>query len=111
MNTFTEWIQQQLDERDWKRSVLARQAGISESTLSNIMNGNRNAGMDAIVSIAKGFKLPPEIALRKAGIIPDVPDDDPQVKQIVDLARNLSPQKRREAASYLLWLFERRGDE
>jgi len=71
---FSEWLQIELDKRGLNQSQLAKMAGISRGTISNIMNENRGIGEDSLLSIAKGLKLPAITVLRAAGILPEEPE-------------------------------------
>lgn len=67
---FAEWLQEELDKRDWRQADLARYGGIATSMLSRVMTGERSPGPDTCVSIARAFRMPPEDVFRKAGLLP-----------------------------------------
>ena len=73
---FREWIEDQLRQRDWKQSDLARAAGIDTGFLSRILNGIDNAGIQTCTQIAKALVLPPDLVFTKAGLLPSKPQDD-----------------------------------
>jgi transcriptional regulator with XRE-family HTH domain len=70
MDNFSVWVLGKLDKKGWTSATLARQAGIHPGGLSHILNGNRNPTAKTISAIAQALDVPPEIALRKAGILP-----------------------------------------
>ena len=65
-NAFTRWLQDQLDERDWSQSELARQAGVSSAMISDVLSGNANPGWGFCKKVASALDLPPENVLRLA---------------------------------------------
>lgn len=74
MESFGEWLSEQLDERGWTQAELARRAYISQSTLNRIVNGMRQPGPDATQAIAKALGKPPAEVFRHAGLLPPVPE-------------------------------------
>lgn len=67
---FFDWIIQERDRRSWNDAELASAANISHSNLSLIMSGQRNITFDFCVGIARAFRVRPEEALYKAGLLP-----------------------------------------
>ena len=58
-NTFSQWILDQLDDRDWSQAELARRAGISRTAISDVISGNANAGYNLCsLHAAKALELP-----------------------------------------------------
>ena len=41
---FTEWLQNELNERGWNQADLAKTIGSPNATISRIMSGSRNIG-------------------------------------------------------------------
>lgn len=70
MNSFGVWIKQEIKDRGWTQSDLARNAHTSRGSISNIVLGKRSPGPDMCNAIARAFKYPPEFVFKKAGIIP-----------------------------------------
>jgi transcriptional regulator with XRE-family HTH domain len=50
-------IRQRRHELDWSQDVLAQQAGISKSFLSDLENGKRSVGADTLLEIARVLGL------------------------------------------------------
>lgn len=71
---FSTWLTGEMDKRGWNNSELARRAGLVPSTISMVISQQKNPGLDFCVGIALAFRLPPEIVLRKAGLLdPEMP--------------------------------------
>lgn len=67
---FSDWLSAEIKNSGLNQSELARQAGISRGAVSHLVNGTRQPGPDVCLSLAKALKLPPEVVLRAAGILP-----------------------------------------
>lgn len=72
LQTFGDWLLEQLKEHDINQSELARRAGLSRVAISDYISGKRkNPDPLALKSIAKALKLPVQVVFRQAGYIPD----------------------------------------
>jgi transcriptional regulator with XRE-family HTH domain len=101
METFTEWIEKSLTERNWRPADLARAAGIPDATLSRILSGQRNPGPDVCLAVAQAFKEPPEKVFRLAGLLPPLStSDNSTIQELIDLVRNMTPEDQREVLKY-----------
>lgn len=107
---FSEWLEQQLSLRNWRPADLARAAGLSNATITRILNGDRRAGPDMANAIALGLGLPPDLVFRRAGLLPPQPgpERDPTLQELLEIMRNLSPDERREVVDYALFRYRRR---
>lgn len=103
------WLVQELDRRGWSHNELARRAGMSQATVSSVLSGYRNAGTDFCVKVARTLDVAPEKVLRLAGILPSAPaSDDESLQELIELARNLSPEDRQEILEYVRFRYQRR---
>lgn len=89
MENFGDWLLKQLKDRNISQSELARLAGISKGTISNLINGTRGAGQDSLSAIAHALKLPPELVFEKAGILPTKPELSPIKRALIHLTQDL----------------------
>lgn len=110
-NGFADWLEEELSARAWKPADLARASRLSNATISRILNGDRNAGSDVALAIAKGLNLSADLVFRRAGLLPPQPgpERDPSFQEIAEIMRGMSPDERREVVDYALWRFRRRG--
>lgn len=76
MTEFNDWMQSEIDKRGWSMNQLARRAKISGAMVSLVMSEKREPGYEFCMAIAKGLAMPPEIVLRKAGLLPAIRDGD-----------------------------------
>jgi len=91
-DSFISWLDNELAERGWNKSQLADRAELGNQTIYAIMNGTRNAGIDACVGIARAFHILPEDVLRHAGLLPPLPPAVRNERAIVTLYRQLAPE-------------------
>jgi transcriptional regulator with XRE-family HTH domain len=112
-DTFVNYLDEELARRNWRPADLARAAGISTGSLSQIYSGARNPGPDIASAIAKAFGIPPDVVFRKAGLLPAQPgpERDPSFQEIVDIMRNMTADERAEIVAYAQWQFQRRRSD
>lgn len=89
METFAEWIEDELHKRAWKPADLAREAGIKDATLSRILSGTRNAGPDVCKGIARALDMSEETVFRRSGILSPLPPAVEEERELVRIFRTL----------------------
>ena len=99
---FPEWLQQQLDAKNWRVTDLANNAHISAAAVSRILNSQRNADTNTLLSFAEALNISPITIFRKAGLLPEggdhasfedwqylikqlTPDEEEEMRQIMEL--------------------------
>ena len=98
---FTDWLQEELDKREWNKADLARHIGFGESSISHIFVGIRKPGMGMCKAIAKEFGLPARVVYEKAGLLPKDVTIDPVTEEVVYIISQLPPDKREEKLAEL----------
>ena len=98
---FAEWLQKELDKRDWKQSNLVH-AGVTSSYLSRVMNGLRKPGPRLCRQIAKALNLPEQEVYERAGLLKGLPQGDKEIEEYVRQRLPLISPKRRVALFYFL---------
>lgn len=76
MESFTDWLNAELRDRGWSRSEAARRGNFSASMLDKVINGYAKPGIAFCRGISLAFGIPLEDIMRKAGILPPLPDND-----------------------------------
>jgi len=101
VNELFDWINHELNSRGWNNSELARSAGLSQSFVSMVLNGQRGVSADFCIAIAKAFNERPETVLRLANILPPssgaLQDLDSEEAELITLYRALKDQRDRES--------------
>jgi len=95
MQEFSYWLNEELNQRGWSRSEAARRGEISPSMLDKVISGGANPGLEFCKAIARAFKMPPEIVLRKAGLLSMTTEDKATEEELLDYFRALSPHTQR----------------
>lgn len=118
MSDFTLWLESELKRRGLSHNELARLSGLSQTGISNVIAGNRKPGAIFCRKVAIALELPPVNLLALAGILPDSTppaasplapsiEDNPQLKEIIDVVKSLPPAKREQALNFLKFLAQR----
>jgi transcriptional regulator with XRE-family HTH domain len=108
------WITGEVNKRGWTNSELARRAGISPSTLSLVLSGDRKPGISFCVGVARAFDELPEKVLRLAGLIPPLPapeDEGVNYEQLWDVVKNMSAQERQNVFEYARWRLQQEREQ
>ncbi|MCW5876144.1 MAG: helix-turn-helix transcriptional regulator [Anaerolineales bacterium] len=74
-SAFVDWVLRELEKRSWSQAELARRSKISESHISHVFFGRRQPQITFCKGIARAFELPPELVLRKAGLLPPIREE------------------------------------
>lgn len=93
MSKLTNWINTQLNQYSWGYNELARQAGLSSGTISNLMANRTKPGLDLCIGIARAFNVSPEGVLRLAGLLPSIPINAIQEEKMLYAFRQLDPDE------------------
>lgn len=113
VNDFSVWILDEVNKRGWTPAELAKRAGINTGTLSRVLNGTRNPGPDLCLAVAKALGEPPEKIFRLAGLLPILPagEEDQTLKEILDIAKNMSPENRQDLLSYARYRYQQEQEK
>lgn len=81
VDSFADWLLQQLNQRGWSQAELARNADVSRTAISDVISGKHSAGFDLCVAISHALKLPPETVFRAAGLLPSKPETNERITE------------------------------
>lgn len=99
VNGLFNWIDDELNKREWSYSELARRAGVSQSMVSMVRNGQRGITAEFCAAIARALGENPEKVLRLAGLLPasagKVADLLPDEGELIDMYRRATVDDRR----------------
>lgn len=101
MVNFFEWLDKELDNRNWARADLARRAKISESGLSMAYSGKRGIGPGMLKSIAVALNISEETVFRAAGLLPQVSELEELREQILAETGKMTREEQREVLKYI----------
>jgi transcriptional regulator with XRE-family HTH domain len=106
MSTFSDWLLGRLDQKAWSYKELARRSGMSPAAVSQVMTGRQRPGVEFCLGVSDALKEPPTKVFRLAGLLPDNPDSDPVLEDIVYCYAMLSPNARAKLRQYARTLAE-----
>lgn len=104
---FRDWIKQQARLHGLSQRALGRAIGMSQSYVSDVINGKKPPSVEFCLKLAETFEETPEYVLRLADILPDSsgPDgDDPTLTRLLDLAGQLTPERRKQLLDFARFL-------
>lgn len=103
---FFDWIDAKLVDRGWSYNELARKAGLSQSFVSMVKNGQRGLSADFCIAIAKALGERPEKVLRIAGLLPPsagrADDLTTEEGELIALYRKVKTQTERQVVFNIL---------
>ncbi|MCB0210746.1 MAG: XRE family transcriptional regulator [Anaerolineae bacterium] len=99
-NKIGSYLTDELEQRGWSHSELARRAGVAQVTVSLVIAGKRNPGCDFCIKIAQALGESPEKLLRLADILPPALGDNATVQEIMDTLKQLPEQEQEEVLKY-----------
>lgn len=99
---FSEWLQAEMDKRDWSQSDCARAAELNRAVINKLLNGKCKPQPSTLVAIARAFKIPVETAYRAAGLLPPSTDYDDTTEELMHVFKSIQSPQRRSTAVMLL---------
>jgi len=91
---FADWLEAELQRRQWKQADLIRLSGLNSGLLSQILSKKRMPGLDTCRSIARAFGMPEIDVLRIAGLADEKPQRDEQGDNLLVEFYKLSDEDR-----------------
>lgn len=98
---FNIWLIKEIETRGWSNSELARRAGVVPSTISMVLSGQNRPGFDFCVKVARALQMPPEMILRRAGLLPSIPNSVEEEAEAMGILRGLPNSARRTVMQML----------
>lgn len=102
INSFPDWLQSELDKRDWSQADLAYSAGISRAVVNKLLNRKTYPQPDTLQAIARAFKLPVVTVYRAAGLLPKETETESFEAELIHKLRLIKNPERRKTAIRLL---------
>jgi transcriptional regulator with XRE-family HTH domain len=94
---FRAWLQAQRARRNWKKSEVARRAGLSQGYVNNLETGEREPTDEALRSLAAAFEVDPDWLIAKVDTARIGPERIERIRQHVPEFLGL-PRKRADRA-------------
>jgi len=94
MNTFVNWLNQQIELRGWCYADIAKRGHISNSSISKVINDQSRPGIDFCRAVARAFNLPDDQVMRRAGLLDPLPPEVEDERTALTLFRRLDHRLR-----------------
>lgn len=106
---FVDWLQVELNKRDWRQSNLTEKGKINSGLMSMIMNRLRKPGPSTLVKIADALGIPREMVFEKWGYL-NTPTTEQErlLEQIQFNSRGLGLAELAELNRYAAYLLAQR---
>ena len=95
------WLIRELDDRGWSHRELAKRAKVSQTTVSQVIAGNRQPTWDFCAKIALPLDQNVDSIFVLAGLKRPLPPAVKEEQEVLGIVRNLPPELRRTAANVL----------
>ncbi len=95
-----EWLQKNMDERNWGVRETARRAHVSHPTISDVLNGGA-VSFDTCRALAKLFGVKVDFVLRLAGLLEPVQDSSETIEEIVNMTMELPEDDQEEVLQFI----------
>lgn len=114
MQRLREFINNEIDEKGWTVTELARRAELAQPTVGDVLNGKTNPGLRFYIGMARALQVSVDHLLRLAGDLPAnvvSPEDELTLAELLDVAKRLSPDERADLLEYALWRLRREAKQ
>jgi transcriptional regulator with XRE-family HTH domain len=91
IETFREWVRDEMRIRGWNQSELARRADLSQPTINQFLNGHQNAGEPLAHGLARALGYPAEEVRYRAGLRDTPPQEPPGLQQLIARVAQVDP--------------------
>jgi transcriptional regulator with XRE-family HTH domain len=97
---FSEWLKNELEIRGMSQADLARDSNISAPQISRIISMHSSPGENTLRAIAHAFSYPPDFVFRKAGLLPEISEDPPELQELRNLYLSASKNIQHEILDF-----------
>ena len=104
---FPQWLQNQLDAKNWRVKDLAKHSHISDAAVSRVLNAQRKADTDTLLAFAEALNISPITMFRQAGKLPEG-GDQASFEDWQHLLTQLLPEEQEEVRQIMEMKIERR---
>lgn len=99
---FKDWLLEEMDRRGWSQADLARSADLNRSVINKLLNGHSNPRPTTLEAIARACRIPVESVYRIAGLLPELPESDGYIEEVVHHLKQIRSPRRKATALRLI---------
>jgi transcriptional regulator with XRE-family HTH domain len=104
-----EWIEAERERRGWSLRRLAREAGLTPAQVSEVLSGRSRPGIRFYLGMWRAFHVSVDYLLQLAGELPPGPEENPTLRELIELARRLPAELQEDLRRYCAWRFQEAG--
>ncbi|MCB0175797.1 MAG: helix-turn-helix domain-containing protein [Anaerolineae bacterium] len=110
---FSEWLAEEMKNRSYSQGRLAESVGVSQPYISRLLKGDKKPGIELCLKLAEVFDVSVDYVLRVADILPPpiFPGNNETTQRIVDIVRQLSPERQQEVLDFVRFKFKQQQSE
>ncbi len=108
-NRLVEWIEAERRRRGWSLRQLARESGLAPAQISEVLSGHSRPGMRFYLGMWRAFHVSIDYLLQLAGELPPGPEENPTLRELIELARRLPAEVQEDLRRYCEWRFRQAG--
>ncbi len=102
MSDFVEWVESEMEKREWTRADLSRKSGIASPQITRVLNREQNPGERFFVGIAKAFGVTLETVYRHGNKLPQKSERETMEEEADQLFKQIRKMENRETALQIL---------
>lgn len=107
----SEWTTQILIDTGWTQTELATHAGLSRTSINDVINGKVRGGYKYAKAVAEAANRPIEEGLRAAGIM-DIPQEqDEKTQELLFLANKMNDENKEDTLDYARMKYKKQERE
>jgi transcriptional regulator with XRE-family HTH domain len=107
-HSLSDWIRENLTERGWSQSELARRASLSSTTISDVLSGSAKPGFNFCKGVSQALGVPSEEVMRMAGLLPPEPEETTTTRELLRSFSQLTTEEQQTVLEMIQGLNERR---
>jgi len=101
-DSFQNWLAEALAARGWSRREAARHAGISHTSVADVLGGRTRPTANFCMAMAGALGVPREDVLRRAGLLPPPGEDSLSLRELWSLLLGMTPSQLREIRHFAI---------
>lgn len=109
MTSFNEYVSGEIKKRGWSMREVSRRAGLSHTTVTEVLNDNREPSWEFCAAIAKPLEVSPVRLFRMAGLLPDGDNEEMTLDELIQIMNRLTRQERENVLKFAWFLIRDRG--
>lgn len=109
VKNFRAWLDVELKRRGLTQAELAERGGFNDASLSRVLSGQRQMGVDMARQIGDVLHVHPAVVMIKAGVFPESELFNASRSELIEIVNGLSQRDYLAAVTMLRALAEQRG--